>query len=189
MEQKTKERKNNAPKYRCCTKRRWLFLVVSEMQWKDPEITNHEKKFINRHIVLVSKKNLSYSHHLVTTDCSNPRLLLCDGSEITVSQPWWWWHSASAITLWWAPWCSSLCALATRPITDWFRFTVGGITRIWSWYSVEVLLVYYFVIVSKLVVTFIIYAYILGKLLILAPAKFWCKPIKLSLLPQFSVVG
>ncbi|KAH0903400.1 LOW QUALITY PROTEIN: hypothetical protein HID58_042903 [Brassica napus] len=36
-ERKTKERKKNAPKCMCCTKRWWLFLVVN------PEITNNER--------------------------------------------------------------------------------------------------------------------------------------------------
>ena len=33
-ERKTKERKKNAPKCKCCTKRWWLFLVVSECNEK-----------------------------------------------------------------------------------------------------------------------------------------------------------
>jgi hypothetical protein len=117
---------------------------------------------------------------LTLTTSSSPRyLLLCDGSELTAPQPRWWWHLASSITLWWAP-CFPLCALAIKPVTYWYRFSGGGTTSILSWYSVEVCLVYYPAFVSKWVVT-------VGKLLILAPAKFWCKPIKLSLLPQFSV--
>lgn len=64
-EQKTKERKKNAPKCECCTKRWWLFLVVSECNEKTQK-KGIMREFIYRHFVFISNLMLNYSHHPVT---------------------------------------------------------------------------------------------------------------------------